>query len=302
MLYSIIRTLRPEQWTKNILLFAGYLFTLERQHAPNTLLYVISAFIVFCLLSSASYILNDVLDIERDKKHPQKSKRPIAQGKIKIANALIVSFVFLIISIIWAFYLDTNFGILASFYFFITALYSIYLKYLVVIDLLVIASGFVIRAVAGTMVVKAYNSSIDLYENVEISSWLLICTTLLALFLGTAKRRAELISSKKLGFETRKMNGGQYTLEFLNQSLAITSSASLISYLLYTFTPGSKTGTNHPFIMITIPFVIYGIFRYLHLVYSDERGENPEWVLIHDKPLLINLILFIVASAIVLKL
>lgn len=290
MLSALIRSLRPKQWTKNGLLFAGYLFTVQQGHSRNDLLKVIAAFAIFCVVSGATYIINDVADLERDRMHPRKCKRPIASGAISVPTALIFAALLLTAAILGAFRLDTGFGALAVTYLALTLTYSAVLKHVVLVDLLTIAALFVVRAVAGAVVI-----------GVAISSWLLLCTTLLALFLGLAKRRSELMTLEGGGLEHRKTLG-EYSAPMLDQMLSVTASSTLMAYCLYTFSAVSiSTGKAHPAMMITIPFVVYGLFRYLLLIQSKNAGGSPELVLLEDKPMLLNVVLYVVAAVAALK-
>ena len=287
MTAALLQSLRPKQWTKNILVFAGYLFTIEQKHPPGSLVNVLAAFGLFCTVSGASYLFNDVIDARRDRTHPRKCKRPIASGALSARAALTFAAILFAAAIYASFVLDFYFGALVAGYCVLTCAYSAVLKHVVIVDLLVIAAGFVIRAVSGAVVIQ-----------VEISSWLLVCTTLLALFLGIAKRRSELVSLGDAGLDHRKTLG-EYSAPMLDQMLSITSSAALMAYCLYTFT--GKTGATHPYMMITLPFVIYGLFRYLFLVQTRNAGGSPELVLLEDRPMLINLILYVLAAALALR-
>lgn len=288
MSIALIKSLRPKQWTKNLLLFAGYLFTVQQGHSVSELLRTIAAFVLFCALSGAIYIFNDVADVESDRRHPRKCKRPIASGQVPPRVAVIFASVLAVASVAASFRLSVGFGALALAYLTLTAMYTGVLKHIVIIDLLAIAAGFVIRAAAGAVVI-----------GVTISSWLLVCTTLLALFLGLAKRRGELVNLENGGADHRKILE-EYTAPMLDQMLNITASASLMAYFLYTFTPASPTASAHPKMMITVPFVIYGLFRYLLLVHGKNAGDSPEQLLIEDKPLLMDVALYVVAVVVAL--
>ena len=298
MVTGLILSLRPKQWTKNLLLFAGFLFTIEQRHPPFTWLKVITAFVLFCAISGAGYILNDALDVERDRKHPRKSKRPIASGQVPIPAAVTFGALLAAGGLSCAFFLDRYFGALAVAYFLLTAAYTLFLKHFVILDLLGVTAGFVIRAVAGAVVVQAIDPATGSAHRVAISPWLLVCTTLLALFLGSAKRRAELSLENSTDHRPTLEH---YSAPLLDQILNISASACLMGYFLYTFTPGSKTGSEHPQMMITIPFVIYGLFRYLYLIHTQNAGGSPEQLLIEDKPLLVNIVLYVIAVVIALK-
>lgn len=288
MIVPLIKCLRPKQWTKNLLVFAGYLFTIERPHTHGTLLRVVAAFALFCIVAGATYVFNDAVDVERDRKHPRKCKRPIASGAVPVRTAVFFATLLLIASVYSSFKLNLHFGLLILTYLVLTTAYSIKLKHLVIIDILALAGGFVIRAAAGAVV-----------ANVEISPWLLACTTLLALFLGLAKRRSELVSLEA-GATDHRRTLADYTAPMLDQMLMISASTSLMAYFLYTFT--GKTGSNHPLMIATTPFVVYGLFRYLYLIHTKNAGGSPEQILLEDKPMLINMLLYVVAAAIALKL
>lgn len=292
--------MRPKQWTKNVLLFAGYIFTVEMPHPPGSFLRVLAAFLLFCAISGGTYILNDAADMERDKHHPKKCKRPIACGLLPVAVAVPFAIALVAASIYLGYMLDFWFGVVASGYFFITCAYSMMLKHMVIIDVLTIAAGFVLRAVAGAVVLYTVTAGGAL-ERVEISPWLLLCTTLLALFLGLAKRRHELVMLEN-GKEHRKILA-EYSLEMIDQMLNITAATAIMAYSLYTFADFSKTGSQHPYMMLTIPFVVYGIFRYLYLIHSDKvaGSPEPEYVLLSDKPMLVNTFLWAITAIGVLK-
>ena len=290
MVIALVRSLRPKQWAKNLLLFAGYLFTIQDHHPTHVLLRVLAAFGLFCLISGAGYIINDVADIRRDRSHPTKCKRPMASGAVPVGVAVVFA-VLLTAGSVWAsFGLSTRFGMLALGYFTLSLAYSAGLKHVVIVDLLAIAAGFVIRAVAGAAVMP-----------VKISPWLLVCTTLLALFIGLAKRRSELVLLEENGAEHRRTLG-DYSAPMLDQMLTIAASACLMGYFLYTFTPTSATGSAHPQMMITVPFVIYGLFRYLFLIHTRNAGGSPEQLLLEDRPLLIDVVLYVAAVVVALKL
>lgn len=286
MIIGLVQSLRPKQWTKNLLVFAGYLFSVDQGHPASALIVVLAAFGIFCAISGAGYLINDSLDVERDRIHPRKCKRPIASGRVSVAAAVGFAVILLGASLIGSFWIGFWFGVLTAGYFVLTLCYSLCLKHVVIVDLLAISAGFVLRAVAGAVAI-----------DVAISSWLLVCTTLLALFLGLAKRRAELVTLENGGVGHRKTLE-EYSAPMLDQFLTVTSSACLMAYFLYTFAPDAGgNGPKHPYMMITVPFVIYGLFRYLYLIHNRNAGGSPEQVLLEDRPLLLNLLLFVVAAA-----
>jgi 4-hydroxybenzoate polyprenyltransferase len=217
-----------------------------------------------------------------------KSKRPIAAGKLSIGASWAAAFVLLVGGTAASFMLGRGFGIAAAAYLVLQVAYSFYLKHVVILDVMTIATGFVLRAVAGAEVIS-----------IEISPWLLMCTILLALFLGLAKRRAELVRLEG-NAGSHRVSLERYSVPFLDQLIGITTASTVISYALYTFF--SKTGEAHPYMMATLPFVIYGVFRYLLLIQENAGVESPEMLLVGDKPLLLDILLWAIACALIVKL
>ena len=271
MIKELIISLRPKQWYKNLVIFIGIVFSLN---LLNFGLWInsIGAFAVFCALSGSIYIINDILDREKDKNHPKKRLRPIPSGKLKISHAVSFVTILVIISLI----------LLAALTFFILLLdYSAFLKQLIIVDIMVISTGFVLRAIAGCLAV-----------GVIISPWLIICAFLLALFLGIGKRRHELVLlGDEAGKHRENLDG--YSTQMLDQMINITTSALIMSYSLYTFFTGKIL------IMLTIPFAFYGLFRYIYLVHAQNFGGEPE-MLFKDKGMLLSIVLWIVLIVIVL--
>jgi len=264
--------MRPHQWYKNFVIFVGILFSLNLSN-PNAWINTLSAFLIFCVLSGSVYITNDIIDREKDRMHPVKRNRPIASGQLKFSHAIIFAIIFIIASITGAFILNSAFGFISVSYFLLILFYSIYLKNIIIVDLLTISIGFVIRAIAGCLAIK-----------VIVSPWLILCAFLLALFLALGKRRHELILLGDDASMHRKILEG-YSINMLEQMTNITTSALIASYSIYTFY------TNSYYMMLTIPFAIYGLFRYLHLVHIKNFGGEPEMIF-KDKPTLINLMLW----------
>jgi 4-hydroxybenzoate polyprenyltransferase len=277
------RSMRPKQWIKNVFLFAGLVFTLDKQHPPRDLLLVGAGFVLFSLLSSSVYLLNDVADRAQDQLHPKKRKRPIAAGIVSPALAVGCACGLALTALAGALRLNRDFGLIACLYFAITLAYSFRLKHVVIVDVLTLASGFVLRAAAGARVI-----------DVPISPWLLVCTTLFALFLGLAKRRHELVLLAGDAGRHRKILD-EYSVEMIDQMITIVTSSTLMAYSLYTF--NSETARGHRSLMITIPFVIYGIFRYLYIVQKKGGGGSPASDLLEDPPLLVNLVLWVLTAA-----
>ncbi len=287
MLSDIIKTMRPRQWTKNLIIFAALIFS-RRLFDMGDALRVVGGFILFCVLSGTVYMINDVVDREEDKRHELKRFRPIASGRLHHRTASVFAGVLAAASIAVAFSLGSTFGIVAASYFLLMLVYSFFLKHVVILDVLVIAAGFVLRAVAGGCIIR-----------VVISPWLLICTILLALFLALSKRRHELVLLEGEAANHRKILL-EYTPYLLDQMIAVVTSSTVMAYALYTMWPRTIREVS-PNLYLTIPFVLYGIFRYLYLVHQKEEGGSPERLLLSDKPLMVDIILWIVAVGIVLS-
>lgn len=280
MIKSLLLSMRPQQWVKNTVLFAGLVFSFNLFQL-ELLFKVLLAFTLFCSLTSGVYILNDILDLKSDRTHPTKSKRPIASGKLKVSMALFFSIIFVLASLLLSFYLDRTFGLVVLSYLVLNLAYSQFLKNVVIIDVMAISLGFVLRAVAGAVVI-----------NVEISSWLIVCTTLLALFLGFGKRRYEIILLEGRAEEHRK-SLVDYSTYFLDQLISVVTASTVVAYAFYTLSPAveSRLGTSH--MALTIPFVLYGIFRYLYLIHQKEEGGSPTRTLLTDKPLIVDILLWL---------
>lgn len=279
----MILSMRPRQWTKNLVLFAALVF--DRQLGPAHLdatLRTIAGFVIFCLLSGVVYLINDLLDVNADRNHPEKRKRPIASGELPVEIAIGAAIVFLVILIPLSFWLSIKFGLVALAYFLLNLAYSIWLKHFVLVDVLAIALGFVLRVGAGVVLIQVS----------RFSPWLYIVTTLGALFIGFGKRRAELVLLQSEANNHRKVLQG-YTIPLLDQYILVVSSTTLIAYSLYTFS-APNLPDNHV-MMLTIPFVVYGILRYLYLLQIKNVGGAPEDVLLSDRPLQVTIILWALA-------
>ncbi|MCA1645068.1 MAG: decaprenyl-phosphate phosphoribosyltransferase [Chloroflexi bacterium] len=270
---TLVVALRPRQWTKNALLFIALAFTLNLQER-SLLLHSVAAFACFCALSSAGYLVNDVSDVEADRAHPTKRFRPIAAGLLPVPFALGLGLVLAVLGLAGAFFINPLLGVLALAYLLLTAVYSTTLKHVVLLDIFAIAGGFVLRAAAGAVAI-----------DVPISPWLYIATLLGALLIALGKRRTEL---ETLGVEAavgHRRNMESYSLEFIDQLILVISSAALMTYALYTFS-AENLPRNHS-MMLTIPVVLYGLFRYLFLVRDGDIGASPEELLFRDRPLLV---------------
>jgi 4-hydroxybenzoate polyprenyltransferase len=283
----LIISLRPRQWIKNLFIFAGILFS-RHLFNPTYLGPVATAFLVFCMLSGAVYLLNDVLDIEKDKHHPLKSKRPISAGLLSKNAALAAFCVLTVIALVISFGLGIPFFLTALGYFVLQTSYSTYLKKVVILDVFSIAAGFVLRVVAGAVVI-----------NVVISPWLIICTTLLALFLGLSKRRHEIETLGESGHNHRAVLQS-YSTYLLDQMIGVVTASAVVCYALYTVAPETVARFNTRNLLFTIPFVLYGIFRYLFLIHKKGEGGNPETILTSDLPLLINVVLWAATAGLII--
>lgn len=308
MLKAIFKSLRPKQWSKNLLVFGALVFVPGALLMPNLEFRAILAFVIFCLAASAGYLVNDIGDRDYDRKHPRKKHRPIASGELSVPAAIGASIIAIIIVLAGSLYLDltevslpiaatpldgTRYPFLITIvgYIFLTFIYSAWLKKIPILDVLVLSIGFTLRAVGGAVALK-----------VIFSPWLLLCTGLLALYLALGKRRQELLrltnfkdpdSSLPKDFGRPALSG--YTIPLLDQLLIMSASVNIMSYSLYTF-----TSSGHPDnrLMLTIPFVIYGIFRYHSLIYKTDAGEAPDEVLLNDRPLVICLALWVLSVTI----
>lgn len=293
----LIKCLRPKQWTKNLLLFAGVLFAGEFRHL-HSVLNAVLAFFVFCFLSGVVYIVNDILDVEKDRQHPRKRKRPIASGAISPTAAGAWAAVLLVGSLAasW-FLLPLGFTIAAGFYVALVCAYSLYLKHMVILDILALAMGFVIRALAGIEALPR--------EEVTITGYFILTTLFLALFLAICKRRNELTVLGE-GAAHHRAVLREYSIEFLDTLLTVATAGVLFSYALWTtqgqFAQLRGAGENSGvYVMVfTMPFVIFGIFRYIWLVYQRDEGGAPEMLLVEDMPLLTTVVLWILVTMTVL--
>ncbi len=282
---ALLRALRPRQWTKNGLLFVALAFTLNLQES-SLLARSVAGFLVFCTLSSAGYLLNDLADVEADRIHPTKRLRPIASGAVPAPLALGTGIGLGLVGVAGAFLLGTQFGGVAVGYVLLTAAYTVWLKHVVLLDVFAIAAGFVLRAAAGAVVIQ-----------VPISPWLYTATMLGALLIALGKRRAEI---QLLGDEAggHRRNLESYSLAFVDQLILIVSGAALMTYALYTFS-AENLPRDHS-MMLTIPVVLYGMFRYLFLVHEGQDGGGPEELLFRDRPLLLSVVLWCVLAVAVL--
>ncbi len=280
MLREIFITMRPTQWYKNLVIFIGIAFSLNLLNI-NLWLIIISAFFIFCLLSGSIYIINDVFDIEKDRKHPKKSERPLPSGKLKLYQAIVAATIFTLIALVGSYLINLPFFIISLAFFLLMMIYSLYLKNFIIVDIMIISAGFVMRAVAGALAIS-----------VIVSPWLIICAFLLALFLALGKRRHELfLLGDKVNEHRQSLDS--FSTEMLDQMIIITTSTLIMSYSLYTFFTGKLL------MMITIPFAFYGIFRYLFLIHSENMGGEPEMIF-KDKGMVLSIILWALVVFLVL--
>ena len=283
----LLTALRPRQWVKNLLVLAPVLFS-RHLFSSAGLSKGLAAFALFCAVSSSCYLINDLRDIERDRVHPSKRRRPIASGKLRKSLALATALALLILGMTGAVLLNRGFGVVLGAYCLITLAYTFILKQLVILDVFAVALGFVLRAVAGAVVIR-----------VEISSWLLVCTTLLALFLGFSKRRYELLLLQEEAGNHRQVLE-EYNPHFLDMMIAIVSASTVTSYALYTTSEETVQRFHTRGLLLTLPFVLYGIFRYLYLIYHKDRGGDPVETALADPPTIINLVLWAATVVVIL--
>ena len=282
---ALVVSLRPYQWIKNLVVLAALAFSkhlFDTDAAARAAL----AFLVFCALASAVYLVNDILDLERDRLHPAKRTRPIASGQLPVGVARIAAAVLLVVALAGSLALGPGFRICAGSYAVLGIVYSLFLKHAVILDVLTVALGFVLRAVAGAVAI-----------GVHFSPWLVVCTLLLALFLALAKRRHELVSLDDAAAHRSSL--AEYSPYLLDQMIAVVTASCLTAYAFYTLAPETVEKYKTERLALTIPFVIYGIFRYLYLVHRHEQGGSPGDVLLTDRPLLATVALWAVAMVLI---
>lgn len=287
VIYALIRSMRPRQWVKNLFVFGALVFD-RRLDEPQALFATAAGFVLLCAVSSSVYLLNDLADLEADRAHPVKRNRPLAAGQLPESLGWIASAVLVAASLLAGFSLNAVFGAILSGYLVMNLLYSYWLKHIPIIDVFVLAAGFVLRVGAGVALISPVE---------RFSPWLYVCTTLLALFIGFGKRRAELSLLRDSANSHRRVLEG-YSMALLDELLVIASASTIMAYSLYTFS-AENLPENH-LMMLTIPFVMYGLFRYLHLIHVEGKGGAPEEMVLRDRPLQATVILWGLASAAVL--
>ncbi|MEX2237404.1 MAG: decaprenyl-phosphate phosphoribosyltransferase [Dehalococcoidia bacterium] len=289
---ALFLAMRPRQWLKNGLVFLALIFSVDRSYDPLDagewwpfVWRALAAFAIFCVISAAGYLINDIRDLEADRLHPRKRRRPLAAGTLDLNLAVGAAALLSLTGLSAGFLVNLEFGTIAMTYFALTLAYSYFLKQIVLIDLMAVASGFVLRALAGALAI-----------DVPISPWLYLCTMLGALFLVINKRRSELAALE--GASAHRSTLGDYTLPLLDQMSAVVTAATILAYSLYTFSAASLPDNDA--MAFTIPFVIYGLFRYLYLVHKHELGGSPEEVLYRDRPMALNIVAWLAVSALIL--
>lgn len=289
VLQGLVVEMRPKEWAKNLLVFSGLIFS-RSLFEHNNLLLSLGGFAAFCLISSGIYIFNDLCDLNEDKLHPVKKNRPIASGVLNLNLARIVMALLFVGGSALALSLNYPFAFAIALYLTFNLGYSLGLKNLVILDVLMISSGFVIRAIAGALVLQ-----------VEASAWLVLCTSMVALLVGFGKRRHELVLlEENAGSHRASLN--DYSLQFLDSMMTICGGAAVVCYALYTMSDDTVARFHTRNLLITLPFVIYGVFRYLFLIHKRKAGGDPVQLLFRDRPTLLNILLWIVAVCLVIYL
>lgn len=286
MLRALLKTMRPKQWAKNVFVFAGVFFDAALTNGDKVLRSIL-AFVIFCLVSSAIYLINDLVDIEKDRLHPVKRNRPLASGELSPRVAVVAAVLLLAVALPVSFVFDWKFGLWVALYASLQVLYSYVLKNKVILDVMSIAAGFVIRVAAGAQAIVVQ----------RFSPWLYLCTTLLALFIGISKRRNELLLLAD-GANGHRTSLQDYSLPLLDDMTSLVTSTALAAYSFYTFS-APNLPANHT-MMLTIPFVIYGIFRYLYLIHVKSQGGAPEDIVLGDRGLLAAALLWAITAGLVI--
>jgi 4-hydroxybenzoate polyprenyltransferase len=278
MLKHLLKTMRIRQWTKNGFIFFGLIFD-KQLFMREPFLRTLEGFILFCLISSAVYLFNDITDIEADRKHPEKKHRPLASGKLPVSVAQTTAIILTVISLLLGYLLEPAFAGIVALYFGINLLYSRWLKHVPILDVLIVSSGFVLRVAAGVTLITVE----------RFSPWLYMLTVLFSLYLGFGKRRAEMnLLAQGAGAHRKVLDG--YTIPLLDQYITIVSGMTIVAYSIYTFSAPNLPESHS--MMLTIPFVVYGIFRYLQLIQMGHEAGAPEEVALKDRPLQVTVVLW----------
>jgi 4-hydroxybenzoate polyprenyltransferase len=286
---ALIEAMRPRQWVKNGVVFAGLVFG-EKLREPHAAVIALGAFVIFCALSSSTYLFNDLCDAERDRQHPLKRNRPIASGRLSPAVALAVASVLVMAGLAASALVSRPFFFLATCYVLLGIFYSRWLKAVPILDVFAVAAGFVIRAAAGAEAV-----------NVAVSPWLLVCTMLLSLFLTLSKRRHELVLMTDQAVAHRAALS-HYTPYLLDQMISVVTASTVVCYCLYALWPETVEKFHTHNLVYTVPFVLFGIYRYLYLVHRAEQGDQPDKVLLTDIPMLVDVALWLAAVVLIIYL
>ncbi len=290
MLIALLKTMRPKQWVKNGVIFAALVFD-HHLFQVDPLVRTLAGFGLLCALSSAVYVINDLADIEKDRQHPKKRFRPLASGALKKEAAIAAAIVLPLIALPLSYVLDRGFAAVAVVYLTVNLAYSFWLKHYAIVDVLIVALGYLLRVTGGALII-----------HVAISPWLYICMTLLALFMGFGKRRGELVLLNRNGQAVNNQASrrvlGDYSLPFLDELINLVSSTTVMAYSLYTFSADNLPQNNA--MMLTIPFVLYGIFRYLYLIHIRGEGGAPEELVLTDRPLQVTFALWGASAVLIL--
>lgn len=281
--FTFLDLLRIKQWIKNPLIYIALIFTGNLFNAP-LFLKVTVGFFLLCFAASSIYIINDIMDAKEDRQHPEKKSRPIASGAISPVFAGVISALLMMIALAGSYIINTGFFWVISAYVAMNLFYTVKLKHVVILDIFVVAAGYVLRAVAGALIIDA-----------AISAWLLICTSLLALFVILGKRRHELAILSDASKHRKILD--EYSIPLIDEMIAVVTPSVVIAYSLYTFT--SETASRHQYLMLTIPFVLYGIFRYLYLMHKKNLGGSPELIFLKDAPTIVNILFWVCANVII---
>lgn len=285
---AYVRLARPKHWVKNLFVLAPALFARELFH-PEMLMAAVKAFIGFCLAASVVYIVNDMADAEADRSHPEKKYRPLAAGTVTSAEALVLLGVLLLPAVLLALTMPTTYALILAAYLIMNLAYSFKLKEVILLDVFIIAAGFMLRVLGGAAAINA-----------PVSSWIVLCTLFISLFLGFAKRRGELVSSQESGSASERKVLVQYSVDFIDQMLTIVAAGAVISYALYTVAPRTVQTFGTENLIYTTIFVLFGVFRYLHLVHTSEATENPTNAVTSDPAILTVVILWVVTCVLII--
>lgn len=288
-LRGLVLTMRPREWSKNLLVFSSLIFS-KSLTDPKNFAVTVAGFAAFCAASSGVYLFNDLCDLRADREHPTKRNRPIASGQLNLNVARFAAFILFASAGIAAWLLNPAFAAVISVYTITCLAYSLGLKNIVILDVILIATGFVLRAISGAMLI-----------NIVASEWLVLCTSMVALLIGFGKRRHELVLLADAAHNHRK-SLGEYSLSFLDAIMNICAGAAVLTYALYTKADDTVARVGSHWMLATIPFVVYGVFRYLFLIHRRQAGGDPVQILFHDRPTLLNLLLWITAAGLVIYL